>query len=69
MAGVPVVTPAVCPHSGPLAIHIRASQNIVGFQRGPRQDVVSLYADDTLIYLGDTDSSLQNVMNLIAIGF
>ena len=50
----------------PLAIHVRASQDIVGFCRGPRQDTISLYADDTLIYLGDMDGSLRNVMALIA---
>lgn len=50
----------------PLTIHIRASRDIIGFRRGTNHDVVSLYADDTLIYLGDTNSSLKNVMHLIA---
>lgn len=49
-----------------LAIHVRASQDIIGFRRGINHDVISLYADDTLIYLGDTIISLKNVMHLIA---
>lgn len=49
----------------PLAIHVRALQNITGFLRGTQKDVISLYADDTLIYMGDTDNSLRNVMQLI----
>lgn len=48
-----------------LAIHVRASQNIIGFIRGPHVDTICLYADDTLIYLGDTDGSMKNVMQLI----
>lgn len=49
----------------PLAIYVPASQNIVSFLRGPQEDEISLCADDTLIYLGDTDGSLTNVMQLI----
>lgn len=49
----------------PLAARIRASPGIVGFRRGQRSDVVSLYAEDTLLYLSDTMGSLQAVMTLI----
>lgn len=41
----------------PLAI--QTSPEIVGFRRGQRSEVVSLYTDDTLLYLGDTTGSLQ----------
>lgn len=47
----------------PLAARIWASPAIVGFKRDHRtNDVVSLYADDTLLYLGGTQGSLQAVM-------
>lgn len=48
-----------------LAEAVRASSCIKGFLGGYSEDKISLYADDTLLYLGDTDSSLQNVMCLI----
>lgn len=49
----------------PLAARIRSEANIVGFQRSTWIDVVSLYADNTLLYLGDTQGSLRAVMSLI----
>lgn len=49
----------------PLAIAIRSSTSIVGFNRGPVAEKVSLYADDALLYLGDTDKSLTNATQLI----
>lgn len=49
----------------PLAAQIRTSPEIVGFQRGQRTDVISLYADNTLLNLGDTQGLLQAVMALI----
>ena len=48
-----------------LAARIRSSPDIVGFRRGSHADVISLYADDTLLYLGDTGESLRAVMSLI----
>lgn len=49
----------------PLAAKIRASPEVVRFRRGEREDKLSLYADDTLIFLGDTAGSLKSVMCLI----
>lgn len=46
----------------PLAAHIQASPGIVGFKRVQRKDVVSLYADNTLLYLHDMLGLLQAVM-------
>lgn len=37
----------------------------MGFVRGPISDKISLYADDTLLYLGDVEASLTNVMKII----
>lgn len=44
----------------PLAARIR-----IGFCRGVRKDKLFLYADNTLIYLGDAAASLESVMTLI----
>lgn len=42
----------------PLAARIRASPYIVGFRQSHKEDKISLYADDALLYLGDTTGSL-----------
>lgn len=44
---------------------VRASPEVVGFRRSGREDKLSLYANGTLIYLGDTAGSLEIVMRLI----
>lgn len=49
----------------PLAILIRNSPEVVGFRRGQREEKISLYADDALIYLGDTAASSRTVMEII----
>lgn len=49
----------------PLVARICQYPNIVGFQRGDWVDVMSLYADDTLLYLGDTQGSLWEAITLI----
>lgn len=49
----------------PLASAIRVSPQIVGLKHGLGKDKVSMYADDTLINLGDMDISLCQVMSLI----
>lgn len=49
----------------PLAIRIRMEDNIVGFWWNTGTDVVSLYADDTLLYLGDSQGTLQAVISLL----
>lgn len=43
----------------------RASPTIIWFQREPREDKISLYADGTLTYLGNTAGFLTVVMQLI----
>lgn len=48
-----------------LAETVRASPLIEGFVRGSATDKISLYADDTLLYMGDTSTSLSNVMSII----
>lgn len=48
----------------PLAILLRASQRVVGLRIGPLEEKVSLYADDTLFYLQDADSSLRSALVL-----
>lgn len=49
----------------PLASWMRTGDTKVGFRRSTSTDVVSLYADDTLLYLGDTQGTLRTVMTLI----
>lgn len=49
----------------PLATEIRANSHIVGFCYGTLQEKVMLYADDTLLMLGDTEVSLQEAMTTI----
>lgn len=49
----------------PLVARIRGDSNIVGSWHGTGTDVVSLYADDTLLYLGYTQESLRGIMTLI----
>ena len=49
----------------PLAISIRTSPRITGFCYGNEQEKVMLYADDTLLLLGDMDTSLREAMETI----
>lgn len=49
----------------PLAIAIRAHQDITGLRFGHVTEVLSLYADDMLLYLNDAGSSLQDALQLI----
>lgn len=48
-----------------LAATIRSSRSIVGFNRESGVENISLYADDTLLYLGDATESLTNAMSVI----
>lgn len=41
----------------PLAAAIRANTKIVGFRRSTGEDKLALYADDALLFLGDTSTS------------
>lgn len=49
----------------PLVIAIRASPEVRGFRRKVEEDKVELYADNKLLFLGDTQTSLLNVMKII----
>lgn len=49
----------------PLAAIIRNTLDIIGFKRRIREDKISLYSDDALLYLGDTAGSLATTMTLI----
>lgn len=49
----------------PLAIAIRAHLGIVGLRRGEVVEKISTYADDTLLYLDDSQESLPIALDLI----
>lgn len=49
----------------PLAAQIRDSPRIEGFRYGDLHEKLMLYADDMLLFLGDTSQSLLGVMNII----
>lgn len=48
-----------------MAVLLRASSEVKGITRGPLQEKVSLYADDTLLYLRDDGTSLQAALSVI----
>ena len=49
----------------PLAAAIRGNPEIQGFRRGELEDKLALYADDALLFLGDTSASLIHLMELV----
>lgn len=49
----------------PLAIALRTSQEIQGFKSRGAEEKVAMYADDILLFLGDTQTSLLAAMRLI----
>lgn len=49
----------------PLAATIRSSPLITGLKREGGAERISLYADNTLLYVGDTDTSLTHAMSVI----
>lgn len=49
----------------PMAVLLRATPGIRGITRGPLQEKVSLYADDTLLHLRDDGTSLQEALSVI----
>lgn len=49
----------------PLAIAIRSSLGMHGFQRRTREETIALYTDDVLLFLGDSQSSLATAMNIV----
>lgn len=51
--------------SEPLAVSIRTNQEIIGLTFGSLTEKISLYADDTLLYLADPGLSLHTALNVI----
>lgn len=49
----------------PPAAAVNQSTSILAFPRGEREDKISLYAYDALLYLGDTTGSLSSPMSII----
>lgn len=49
-----------------LTAAIRQSEGIVGFRCSGREEKIALYADDALIFLGDTLDSLEELMTLVS---
>lgn len=48
----------------PLAILLRANPGVKGIVVGPLEEKLSLYADDTLLYLADAYASLHSMLTL-----
>lgn len=59
-------TPALCLVLEPLPAAISQSVDIVGFSKMTGVDKVALCADDTLLFLGETSTSLVAAMSLIS---
>lgn len=49
----------------PFAIRVRAAERIEGLRREGRDEKIALYADDVLLFLGDTETSLDAAMELV----
>lgn len=62
--GCPVAA-ALCSGGEPLAIAVCTHPGIVGLSRGEVTEKISTYADDTLLYLDDSDNSLPLALALI----
>lgn len=63
-SGVYTIPIVVCSGSRASGNTDRNTPGVMGFCRGPLEEKVSLYADDALIYLVDTNASLQTLMEL-----
>lgn len=50
----------------PVAIAVRQDRIMEGFRRRDREERIALYADDVLIFLGDTERSLRQVMDIFS---
>lgn len=50
----------------PLAIAVRQNRNMEGFRRRSEEERIALDADDALIFLGDTQQSLKQVINIFS---
>lgn len=49
----------------PLAIALRTSQEVQGFKREMGEEKLAMYADDVLLFLGDTQSYLGAAMGIV----
>lgn len=49
----------------PLAIALRMAQGVQGFKRKRGEEKVAMYADDILLFLADTQDSLQTAMGIV----
>uniref|UniRef100_A0A803J4Y6 Reverse transcriptase domain-containing protein n=1 Tax=Xenopus tropicalis TaxID=8364 RepID=A0A803J4Y6_XENTR len=49
----------------PMACRIKTQKDIEGLKLGPNKEIISMYADDTLIYLPNPDQALTLVLNTI----
>lgn len=49
----------------PLAVALRSFLKVIRFRRGITEQKVALYADDLLLFLGDTQGSLLKAMEII----
>lgn len=50
----------------PLAIAVRQNRNMEGSRRRSGEERIALYAGDVLIFLGDTEQSLRQVINIFS---
>lgn len=63
--GCPLSTLLYALAAEPLAISVRADSEIVGLKLGSLIEKISMYADDTLLYLADPGHSLHNALQTI----
>lgn len=50
----------------PVALEVRQDRIMEGFRRRYREERIALYADDVLIFLGDTERSLRQAMDIFS---
>lgn len=50
----------------PLAALVRARTQVRGFQHGAMNEKIMLYADDMMLFLGDSNHSLTGVMSILS---
>lgn len=49
----------------PIVCYIRYSDSVMGFQMGQREERISWYADNILLYFGDMQALIPTVMEVI----
>lgn len=63
--GVPVVVPALRPRNGAIGYRIKNLPKGTGIQKKMGEKKVAMYADNVLLFLGDTQSSLRAAMGIV----